>query len=186
MEQQPNQWPHWQWGTAEQRPPHGSQPVGNPQSPGWPGAPPGAWPQPAHSQPPISPGGFQSGSYGGLGAFSTDAGTQGPRSKKPFVIAGLSLIVLAGAGLSAWLTGLVKLGDVLDAKSVETGIVKVLKNSYGESDVRNPRCPEDEEIRNNHKFDCTVEVGGSPKAVTIRVLNDKPEFEVGAPRNPPG
>jgi hypothetical protein len=40
----------------------------------------------------------------------------------------------------------------------------------------------DQPVRNGTTFECTVEISGQEKTVPIRVLNEKPEFEVGAPR----
>jgi hypothetical protein len=96
------------------------------------------------------------------------------------LIAGAAVLVVALGGGAAWLLGAFR-GDVLDQQSLQDGVVKVLNESYGEPDVKNAQCPANEAAENGTTFDCTVSIGGQPKKVTVRVLNDRPEYEVGAP-----
>lgn len=165
-----------------------AQPYGQPQSQPTP-APYGGPGQP-HSQPtPAQPGQQPSGSpyggefqpseYGGLGAFSS-AKPGKPRSKKPLLIAGAVVVALAAAAGISWATGVFS-GDTLDQKSLQDGVSRVLNENYGEPDVKNVSCPSGQPVENGTTFDCTVQVGGQPKKVTVRVLNDKPEYSVGAP-----
>ncbi|WP_199434391.1 DUF4333 domain-containing protein [Qaidamihabitans albus] len=150
-----------------------------------PGQPQGWWqpPSPPHGQPapgqPAFGGGFQS-QYGGLGAFG-EPPAPGRRSKKPLVTGLVLVLVLAGGGAAAWFLGVFR-GDVLDHESVENGVISVLRDSYGEHDVQDARCPADQKIETGHTFECSVEVAGRPKTVSIRVLNTEPEYEVGAPK----
>lgn len=170
------QWPNTPTGGQWQQPGAAQPfvPQSQPQQ-GFPGQP-----QPRHgSQQPPSGGEFQS-AYGGLGAF--DGGSlKKKRSKKPLIFGGIGVVALAGAGLAMWLLGVFH-GEVLDPSSVQDGVVTVLKDSYGEQDVQNAQCPEDQSATNGTTFDCSVDVAGQPKKVSIRVLNEKPEFEVGAPK----
>lgn len=124
-------------------------------------------------------GGFQPSQYGGLGAFSPET-QQKPRSKKPLAIGGIVVLVIVAGGGLAWLLGAFR-GDVLEQKSLQDGVTKVLNESYGEPDVKDAQCPANESAQNGTTFDCTVQIGGQEKKVTVRVLNDKPEYEVGAP-----
>jgi hypothetical protein len=124
-------------------------------------------------------GGFQPAQYGGLGAFAGQPEKK-PKSKKPLLLGGIAVLVLAAGGGAAWLLGAFR-GDVLEQQSLQDGVVKVLNESYGEPDVKNAQCPADEAAENGTTFDCTVTIGGQPKKVTVRVLNDRPEYEVGAP-----
>jgi hypothetical protein len=139
--------------------------------------------QPNWWQPPPSQEGIPSGppstAYQGLGVFDTP---QRRRSKKPWVIGGaIFALIVVVAGFLSWQLGLFR-NDVLDTRSVQDGIISVLKNNFGENDVRSARCPADQPVKTGVTFDCTVTVAGQEKTVSIRVLNDKPEFEVGAPR----
>ncbi|ATY09418.1 DUF4333 domain-containing protein [Amycolatopsis sp. AA4] len=165
-----------------------AQPYGQPPSQPTP-APYGGPGQPQSQPTPVPPGqqssgspyggGFQPSEYGGLGAFSS-AKPGKPRSKKPFLIAGAVVVVLAAAGGISWAAGVFS-GDTLDQKSLQEGVSRVLNENYGEPDVKNVVCPSGQPIENGTTFDCTVQVGGQPKKVTVRVLNDKPEYSVGAP-----
>ncbi|WP_410639586.1 DUF4333 domain-containing protein [Amycolatopsis sp. lyj-346] len=174
------------------------QPSGSfsgPWQPGQPGGGPWQPPsQPTPQQPPPTPGhgqqqyqqpqqqyggGFQPAQYGGLGAFAAEPEKK-PKSKKPALIAGAAVGVLALGVGAAWLLGAFR-GDVLDQQSLQDGVVKVLNENYGEPDVKNAQCPANEAAQNGTTFDCTVTIGGQPKKVTVRVLNDRPEYEVGAP-----
>ncbi|GAB3580763.1 DUF4333 domain-containing protein [Amycolatopsis endophytica] len=151
-----------------------------------PGTPSGPVPQAAPSSGPIPrqgpPTGPQPGqwqpSYGGFGAF----GEQKPkRSKKPFLIGGAVIVVLAAAGVGAWLLGVFQ-GDTLDQAAVQDGVTKVLREDFGEGDVKNAQCPEGQPVETGTTFECSVTVAGQPKKVTVRVLNDQAQYEVGMPR----
>ncbi|MEV5714243.1 DUF4333 domain-containing protein [Amycolatopsis mediterranei] len=166
------------------------QPSGSfsgPWQPGQPGGGPWAPPsQPTPHQQPPTPGhgqqyggGFQPTQYGGLGAFAVEPEKK-PKSKKPLLIAAAAVLVLALGGGAAWLLGAFR-GDVLAQRSLEDGVVKVLNENYGEPDVKDAQCPANEAAKNGTTFDCTVTIGGQRKKVTVRVLNDRPEYEVGAP-----
>lgn len=158
-----------------------------------------AWQQPAQQQAPQQDwqgqqqnpgtppqgqygGGFQpspSSQYGGLGAFG-ETETKPKASKKAFLIGGIAAAVVITGGVGAWLLGAFS-GDTLDRKSVQDGVVRVLNESYGEPDVKNVQCPSGQPIENGVTFDCSADLSGQPKKITIRVLNTSPEFEVGAP-----
>ncbi|MGV9367024.1 DUF4333 domain-containing protein [Amycolatopsis sp. NPDC003731] len=169
---------------------HPGQPSGSFSGPWQPGPPSGPWqppsqptpsqpaPTPGHGQPQYG-GGFQPAQYGGLGAFPAEPAKK-PKSKKPVLIAVAAVLVLAVGGGAAWLLGAFR-GDVLEQQSLQDGVVKVLNENYGEPDVKDAQCPANEAARNGTTFDCTVTIGGQPKKVTVRVLNDRPEYEVGAP-----
>ncbi|WP_435582018.1 DUF4333 domain-containing protein [Amycolatopsis thermoflava] len=132
---------------------------------------PGTGPQPQQ-------GGQWQPSYGGFGAF----GEQKPkRSKKPFLIGAAVVVLLGGGGVGAWLLGAFQ-GDTLDQAAVQDGVVKILREDFGEGDVKNAQCPEDQPVRTGTTFECTVTVAGQPKKVTVRVLNDQAQYEVGMPR----
>jgi hypothetical protein len=168
------------------------QQPGNPQ-------PGNAWQQPvqqqapqqdwqAQQQNPGTPpqgqygGGFQpapSSQYGGLGAFGeTQPKPKG--SKKALLIGGIAAAVVIAGGVGAWLLGAFA-GDTLDQRSVQDGVIRVLNENYGEPDVKNVQCPSGQPVENGTTFDCSVDLSGQPKKVTVRVLNTSPEFEVGAP-----
>lgn len=153
--------------------------TGSFSGPWQPPAPPAPSQQPVPHQQQQYGGGFRPAQYGGLGAFPAEPAKK-PKSRKPVLIAGAAVLVLVlGAGV-AWLLGAFR-GDVLAQQSLQDGVVRVLNENYGEPDVKNAQCPAGEPARNGTTFDCTVTIGGQQKKVTVRVLNDRPEYEVGAP-----
>ncbi|PXY32217.1 DUF4333 domain-containing protein [Prauserella muralis] len=169
------------------QPPHQPQGWWQPPPNNGPGYPPpqtGYGQQPpmpaAHQPAPAYGGSFQS-QYGGLGAFDGTTGSRPRRSRKPLLVAAGAVVLVAAAGAGAWLLGAFR-GDVLEQESLQNGVATVLRDSYGEHDVSNVQCPENQAIETGHTFECTVEISGRRKAVSIRVLNDKPEYEVGAPQ----
>ncbi|MEV6910920.1 DUF4333 domain-containing protein [Amycolatopsis sp. NPDC051071] len=122
----------------------------------------------------------QSSQYGGLGAFGGETEKKPKVAKKTLLIGGIAAAVLIAGGVGAWSLGAFA-GDSLDQKSVEDGVVRVLNEHYGEPDVKNVQCPSGEPVENGTTFDCSIDLSGQQKKVTVRVLNTTPEFEVGAP-----
>lgn len=96
------------------------------------------------------------------------------------MLGGIGVVVVAAVVAVAWAAGAFD-GDTLEQKALQDGVSRVLGDSYGEPDVKNVECPSGRAAQNGTTFDCTVDVGGQPKKVTVRVLNDKPEYSVGAP-----
>lgn len=158
------------------------------QPPAWWHPPASAQPHSPHGYSASAPLGYSSGAgdgfqsqYGGLGAFDQKSPKKPKRSTK-LIIAGISVVILVAGGVTtAVLLGLFN-GDVLNQEAVEDGVATVLRESYGEYDVSQVQCPDGQEIVSGHTFDCTVNIAGKQKTVAIRVLNDEPEYEVGAPQ----
>lgn len=178
MNQPPQQPGWWQPPAQPQQPWSPGQPQGHPGQ-GYPGQQPTA--PPAQPQPGYG-GGFQpsTSGYGGFGAFNEGSEPSKPRSKKPFVIGGAIVAVLVVAGAALLIFNPFK--SVLDQDSLQEGVAAVLHESYGEGDVRDVNCPSGESVSTGTSFTCSVTVAGAPKTVSVRVLNDKPEYEVGAPK----
>ncbi|GHF88359.1 hypothetical protein FHX82_000904 [Amycolatopsis bartoniae] len=115
--------------------------------------------------------------YGGFGAFDAKPA----RSRKPWLIGAAVVVVLALGGGGAWWFGAFR-GDVLDRQSVQDGVQRILREDFGEGDVKDVSCPENQPVHTGTTFDCSVTVAGQPKKVTVRVLNDDAQYEVGAPK----
>lgn len=183
----------------QSRPGFPARQPGYPAQPGpWQGAPggyPGApspTPAPGFPQTPWPPPGTPSGgiqqpqqfggpgtTYGGFGAFDTPAKPK--RSKKPWLITAVMIVVLGGAGAAAWLLGAFR-GDVLDQNAVAGGVQKILREDFGEGDAQNVNCPKNQPVQTGTTFECTATVAGQLKKVTVRVLNNQAQYEVGAPK----
>lgn len=148
----------------------------------------GPLPQQQYPQPMTPPqptgtgfGGSFSSEYGGFGAFDDDSPAKRGKSRKPWIISAIVVVVLAAAGgAAAWFSGMFT-DEVLDQESLHEGVATVLQDSYGEHDVSNVSCPADQKIAAGHTFNCTVDIAGESKTVKIRILNNEPEYEVGAP-----
>ncbi|MGV9408838.1 DUF4333 domain-containing protein [Nocardia sp. NPDC003693] len=72
--------------------------------------------------------------------------------------------------------------DRLNRVSVERGVGKVLRDSYGISDVGEVSCPKAMIVTVGAEYTCTTTVGGEPKSVTVRVTRADGTYEVGRPR----
>ncbi|EIE97453.1 DUF4333 domain-containing protein [Saccharomonospora glauca] len=164
---QPPGAPQWWQPQGPQGPPSGPIPQQSPHS---------ASPQPT----PTFGGSFSTSGYGGFGAFDDNSPAKGAKSRTLWLVGAAAVVVLAGGGAAVWFSGVFS-DDVLDQASLHEGITNVLRESYGEHDVSNVRCPEDQPITTGHTFDCKVDVAGQQRTVSIRILNDKPQYEVGAP-----
>ncbi|UIJ60726.1 DUF4333 domain-containing protein [Amycolatopsis acidiphila] len=137
-----------------------------------------------NTQKDLDPGhqfGAPGSTYGGFGAFEDAKPKRPKRSKKPWIIGAAVVVVLAGGSVAAWLLGAFK-GEVLAQQSVQDGVQKILREDFGEGDVKNVSCPKDQPVKSGTTFDCTLTVAGQPKKVTVRVLNDQAQYEVGAPK----
>lgn len=103
------------------------------------------------------------------------------RPKKLLLTTTAAAVALGAAGAAAWLLSLVQV-DVLDQQALQEGVATVLRDNYGEYGINNVQCPSNQEIATGHTFECSIEIGSRKAAVPIRILNGKPEYEVGAPR----
>ncbi|MGV9415583.1 DUF4333 domain-containing protein [Nocardia sp. NPDC003693] len=104
-----------------------------------------------------------------------------PAKKKTGLIIGAviaALVVLGGI-----VAGVVVLTakDQLDNSAVQTGVTKVLKDSYGIEDVQDVSCPSGKKVEVDKTFECSVKVGGEAKKVTIKITKDDGTYEVGRP-----
>ncbi|MGF6888408.1 hypothetical protein ABIA39_002955 [Nocardia sp. GAS34] len=101
------------------------------------------------------------------------------KSRKGLLFGGIGALVVV---VVAVVLGFVFLGsDQLDNSAVQTGVQKVLKDSYGIDDVQDVSCPSGEEVKVNNSFDCSLKVGGEKKKVTIKVTKSDGTYEVGRP-----
>jgi hypothetical protein len=71
---------------------------------------------------------------------------------------------------------------ILDQKSVQDGVRRVLTESYLLTGVEDVSCPANQEVTVGATFDCTVAVGSEEKTVTITVQTAEGQYEVGQPK----
>lgn len=150
---------------VQQAPPYGAQPGYPPQQP-----PPG-YPQPPYSQDPYdqpphgSPGGEQQKTRTGL-----------------WVSIGVGVVVIAAAAvLLFWKPGFA-VTTTFDSSSVESGVKKILTDSYNITGVGSVSCPSGQEVTDGNTFQCTVMIQGTQKKVTITVKGSDGEYVVGRPK----
>ncbi|MVU82567.1 DUF4333 domain-containing protein [Nocardia sp. ET3-3] len=180
--QQPAQQP---WGQSQPQQPWGQsqpqQPVQQPWGQSQPQQPVQQWGQ---SQPQWPQQGQP-----GQPDWSQQSGQQWPqpgqtlapaKKKRTGLYIGLAVLVVilaaAGGGI-AWLVS----KDQLDNSAVQSGVTKVLKDSYGIDDVQNVSCPSGQKVEVDKTFDCTLKVGGENKKVTIKITKSDGTYEVGRP-----
>jgi hypothetical protein len=179
---QPGQQP--QYGGYPQQQPYGQPPDPNPGSAGF----------PQQTQPyaqPGQPGQQQYPGYGQPGqpgqqpynpyAQQQYPGQQPPKKKSNAVI-WIVVVVIVLAAAAVGVLGFVTPGffnkKVLDQNAVQQGVVKILKERYGE-DATNVVCPADQPVKIGTTFECTLKVKNDPRKVTITVKSeDKAEYEV--------
>ncbi|MBF6331384.1 DUF4333 domain-containing protein [Nocardia transvalensis] len=181
--------PQQQWGQPPQQ--HGWTPAPQPQwgqsQPSWPQQPPQSQPwdatqqQQQWGQPQQQWG--QPQQQWGQPQQSWDQQqlqpTPAKKSKKGLFIAlGAAVVVIVVAVVLA----VVFLGsDKLDNKAVQSGVQKVLKDSYGIDDVQDVNCPSGQKVEIGKTFDCSLKVGGEQKKVTVKITKDDGTYEVGRP-----
>lgn len=72
--------------------------------------------------------------------------------------------------------------DELDHVAVEAGIVKMLEDTYGISDVSNVQCPTSMVVQVNSVYTCALQVGDEDKKVTVKVARADGTYSVGRPK----
>ncbi len=93
------------------------------------------------------------------------------------------LAALAAVALFVWPGFLNK--KVFDERQVTAGVTKVLTEGsptgYGLTGVTDVSCPSGQEVKAGTSFQCTLNVNGTPKTVTVKVKDDTGLYEVNPP-----
>ncbi|MBF6347147.1 DUF4333 domain-containing protein [Nocardia cyriacigeorgica] len=158
---QPQQQPQQQWGQPQQQP---QQQWGQPQQPqqDWGQQGQQQW-NPNQPQQPLQ----QSGGSGG--------------GKSKGLIIGLAVLGVAIVGGIVALILLLTAKDELDQAAVQSGVQKVLSESYGIEDVSDVSCPAGQEVKVDATFTCDLKVSGEAKKVSVKITKDDGTYEVGRP-----
>ncbi|NLG55481.1 MAG: DUF4333 domain-containing protein [Rhodococcus sp.] len=183
-----------QWGPQPGQP-YGQQPgqpYGQPgqqdpqygQQPGW-GAPqPGQMGQPT-AQPWGAPQpGQQPGQQWGAPGQQWSPGPEPSGKSKTGMIVGLiiaALVVFGGIGVAIAFGAGAFGGKTLNADAANTGVERVLVDSYGVFDVTDVNCPSGQEVKSGNSFQCDLKVDGDPTKVTVTFTNDDGTYEVSKP-----
>ncbi|WP_280237012.1 DUF4333 domain-containing protein [Nocardia cyriacigeorgica] len=185
--QQPNQpqQPNQQWGQQPQQPNQPNQPQSQPwaqpqQQPqqqqwGQPQQPQQQWGQ---QQPQQDWG--QQGQQQWNPNQPQPSGSGGGGSKKGLII-GLAVLGVAIVGGIVALILLLTAKDELDQAAVQSGVEKVLSESYDIKDVSDVSCPAGQEVKVDATFTCDLKVSGEAKKVSVKITKDDGTYEVGRP-----
>lgn len=180
--QPPQQWAPPQ--TQQQWAPQPAQQQWGPQGPVPPMPPQPAPPQAAQPQPGQQQWG--QGQWGPLQQWNQQPQTAAPaepghRPHKALLIgAAVTVIVIAVVALVATLVALGS-KNTLDRNAVQAGVQRVLKESYGISDVQDVSCPSGQRVDVGRTFECTMRVGSDQKRVSVRITKSDGTYEVGRP-----
>lgn len=94
------------------------------------------------------------------------------------LIVGIGVLLAAAAIVGIALPGWIR-HTVFDQQAVQQGVTTVLTDSgHG---VEQVWCPADQPVEVGHRFSCRATVDGEQREVTIRVLTEGGEYEVGVP-----
>lgn len=170
------QYPQGQYpGAAGQYPTQGQFPQG--QYPGQPGqyAAPGQ--QPPWNQTGQYPQGSAPGNQWGQGQDSPTGG----KSKTPFIIGGAALAVVVVVLVVVFGFGLGRSTN-LDQAAAEAGVEEIVTGTYGASSVSDVSCPSGKSIEKGASFDCSLQVDGIARTVTLTFTDDDGTYEVSRPR----
>jgi len=163
---------------------------------------PGGYPQPGYGQSGYGQSGYgqQASAYPqpGYGAYNQPAGPpsggfgaltldQPPKKSNQGLIIAIVVVVvlaaLAAVALFVWPGFLNK--KVFDERQVTAGVTKVLTEGsptgYGLSGVTDVACPSGQEVKAGTSFQCTLNLNGAPKTVTVVVKDDNGLYEVNPP-----
>ncbi|MGW4486234.1 DUF4333 domain-containing protein [Amycolatopsis sp. NPDC004368] len=73
-------------------------------------------------------------------------------------------------------------GRVFDAKAMDTGVAKILTDTYKIADVGDVSCPDRQGVTDGSTFQCVVDIAGVPKHVPITVTGTDGDYTVDPPR----
>ena len=147
------------------------------QYPGQPGqyAAPGQ--QPPWNQTGQYPQGSAPGNQWGQGQDSPTVG----KSKTPFIIGGAALAVVVVVLVVVFGFGLGRSTN-LDQAAAEAGVEEIVTGTYGASSVSDVSCPSGKSIEKGASFDCSLQVDGIARTVTLTFTDDDGTYEVSRPR----
>lgn len=155
-----------------------AQPYGQPQQYGqYPQQPQQPYPQGQYPQ----GGQFPQGQY--PQGQQWNAGQQpqrGNTSKTPLlVIGGLVVLILVIGGI---LFATVGSSKTLDRSAAESGVEEIVTGTYGSAGVTDVSCPDGQKVAKGNSFDCSLNVGGISRTVTLTFTDDNGTYEVSRPR----
>lgn len=182
------------WGPPQGGQPWGGQPPAqNTQAPAWAQQPPpgGGWGPPQQQYPggPY-PGGPQHPAgqpqWGPPGYPSLPGPPSGPRrSRVPFVVAGVLVLLLGTGALLAFVTPGFLNTTVFDRAALQSGVQRILTADYQYTGVGEVVCGDPAgspiTVRAGDTFTCTTTIDGAPATVPVRITSADGGYEVSRP-----
>jgi len=164
--------------------PYGGQPYPEGQQQPWP--PQSDAQQPGFQQPGVQPtqqwGGQQPASGWGPGYPPLpDAPARSGRSKLPFVLGGIGVLVVVVVLVLGFVTPGFFLSRVFDTAAVQAGVQKVLTDSYGVRGVTAVTCERNIAVTEGAAFTCDATINGQPAKIPVRITSSDGNYEVGRP-----
>jgi hypothetical protein len=117
---------------------------------------------------------------GGYPPLPDNAPRAGGKSKLPWIIVAVVVVVLAAVGVLGFVTPGFFVNRVFDQVAVQQGVQKVLNDNYGVN-AQSVTCPKDEKVTNGATFQCDATVDGATKKVPITVTSATGDYQVGRP-----
>jgi Domain of unknown function (DUF4333) len=71
---------------------------------------------------------------------------------------------------------------IFDVTALEAGVRRVLTQSYQLTGVGEVRCPSGQAVQAGISFDCSIELNGTTKTVTLTVENSAGTYRVSQPK----
>ncbi|WP_214405066.1 DUF4333 domain-containing protein [Pseudonocardia lacus] len=122
----------------------------------------------------------QWGGGGGYPPLPNAPAQGGGRSKLPFIVAGVVVLVLAAVGVLGFVTPGFFVTKVFDTQAVQAGVQKVLTDEYGLT-VESVTCGQNIRVDNGATFECDATIDGQPQKVPVKVTSADGDYEVGRP-----
>jgi hypothetical protein len=168
-----------QYGAPPQQQPYGGQQYGGqPQygAPQQPYPPQQGWPQQGGPQPTQQWGGQQPG-YPPPPETPAKSG----RSKLPLILGGIGVLVVAAVLVLGFVTPGFFVSKVFDTAAVQTGVQKILTDSYGVKDVTTVTCGQNITVTAGNTFTCDATIAGKPARIPVKITSNAGDYEVGRP-----
>lgn len=120
---------------------------------------------------------WRAGTWAGVGCVAAvlAAGCAGSSDKPPVTSA-------PGVVSESSPSSLTPVPRIFDESALEGGVRRVLVQSYGVTDIGAVRCPSGQAVQVGISFDCTVQIGGAVRNVTLTVRGADGTYEVSAPK----
>ncbi len=100
--------------------------------------------------------------------------------------AGLPLYIAAGVVVLAVVVGVLVFAfgrtTYLDRAAAESGVEAIVVGTYRADTVSGVSCPDDMTVERGASFECSLQVDGAPRTVTLTMTDDEGTYEVSRPR----